>query len=60
MVHGDADPMFPLEHGRRLARLVPGAELLVVPGLGHQYPPPETWDLIVPAVLAHTAGTPAG
>ncbi len=60
VVHGDADPMFPLEHGRRLAQLVPGAELLVVPGLGHQYPPPETWDLVVPAVLAHTGRAPTG
>ncbi len=60
VIHGDADPMFPLEHGRRLADVVPGAELLVVPGLGHQYPPPETWDLLVPAVLAHTARTPPG
>lgn len=60
VVHGDADPMFPLEHGRRLAQLVPNARLLVVPGLGHQYPPPNTWDLLVPAVLAHIAGTSPG
>lgn len=60
VIHGDADPMFPLEHGRRLAEIVPDAQLLVVPGLGHQYPPPETWDLVVPAVLAHTRSTTAG
>lgn len=60
VIHGDADPMFPLEHGRRLAEVVPDARLLVVPGLGHQYPPPATWDLVVPAVLAHAAHATAG
>ncbi|WP_229053223.1 alpha/beta fold hydrolase [Aeromicrobium sp. Leaf350] len=55
VIHGDADPLFPLEHGRHLAWLVPGAELLVVPGMGHEHPPAAAWDLVVPAVLAHTS-----
>ncbi len=54
VVHGSADPMFPLPHGRALAEAVPGARLLVVPGMGHQVPPPETWELVLPAVLQHT------
>jgi len=56
VVHGDADPLFPLPHGQHLAASIPGAELLVVPGMGHEYPPAATWDLVVPAVLAHTSG----
>ena len=56
VVHGSADPMFPLPHGRALADAVPGAELLVVPGMGHEVPPPPTWDLVVPALLRHTEG----
>ncbi|WP_291036707.1 alpha/beta hydrolase [Herbiconiux sp.] len=53
VVHGTADPLFPLAHGEALAREIPDARLLAVPGLGHQFPPPETWDLIVPALLEH-------
>jgi pimeloyl-ACP methyl ester carboxylesterase len=56
VVHGSEDPLFPLPHGEALAAAVPDAELLVLPGVGHEVPPPETWDLLVPAWLRHTAG----
>jgi pimeloyl-ACP methyl ester carboxylesterase len=55
VVHGTADPMFPPAHGAALARELPDAELLLLDGLGHQFPPPELWDRIVPAILAHTS-----
>jgi pimeloyl-ACP methyl ester carboxylesterase len=55
VIHGSDDPLFPLPHGEALADAVPGASLLVVPGMGHEVPPPETWDLVVPALLEHTA-----
>ncbi|WP_213816769.1 alpha/beta fold hydrolase [Glaciihabitans sp. dw_435] len=55
VIHGSADPMFPLPHGERLAELIPGARLVVVPGMGHQNPPPPAWDQIVAELLAHTA-----
>jgi pimeloyl-ACP methyl ester carboxylesterase len=51
VVHGTADPLFPLEHGAALARAIPGAELLPLDGIGHQPPPPSTWDAVVPAML---------
>lgn len=54
VVHGAEDPLFPLPHGRELARLVPGAELLVVDRMGHELPR-HAWDTVVPAILAHTA-----
>lgn len=56
VIHGADDPLFPLPHGAALAAAIPGATLLVVPGMGHEVPPPETWDLVVPALLRHTAG----
>jgi pimeloyl-ACP methyl ester carboxylesterase len=56
VIHGAEDPVFPLPHGVALAEAVPGATTLVVPGMGHEVPPPETWDLVVPAVLRHTDG----
>ncbi|MDX6360834.1 MAG: hypothetical protein QOH37_3888 [Nocardioidaceae bacterium] len=56
VVHGDHDPLFPLPHGQALAAAIPGARLLVLPGTGHEVPPPATWDVLVPALLRHTAG----
>jgi pimeloyl-ACP methyl ester carboxylesterase len=56
VVHGTEDPLFPLAHGRALADEIPGAELLAVEPMGHEYFPPATWDVVVPAILRHTAG----
>jgi pimeloyl-ACP methyl ester carboxylesterase len=53
VVHGDRDPLFP-GHGPRLAAEIPGARLLVLHRTGHQVPPPQTWDLLLPALLEHT------
>jgi pimeloyl-ACP methyl ester carboxylesterase len=50
IVHGDHDPVFPLGHGEALAAAIPGAELRVVPGMGHIFfspgLPEEVADLI--------------
>lgn len=35
VVHGDADRVVPLAHGRELARALPHGQLLIVPGRGH-------------------------
>ncbi len=56
VVHGERDPMFPLGHGQALAAEIPGATLLTLPGMGHEAPPPSTWDVVVPAILALTSG----
>lgn len=56
VLHGTEDPMFGIEHGQALAREIPGAQLLPLPGVGHQPPPPPTWQLVIPAILRHTAG----
>jgi pimeloyl-ACP methyl ester carboxylesterase len=38
VIHGDADPLIPPDAGEQLARLVPGATLDLVPGMGHDLP----------------------
>jgi pimeloyl-ACP methyl ester carboxylesterase len=55
VVHGGQDPMFPPAHGRALAAEIPRADLLVLDDMGHEHLPPLTWDLVVPAILRHTA-----
>ncbi len=55
VLHGTADPLVPLAHGRAPAAAIPGARLVELGGVGHQLPPPHTWDLVVDALVAHTA-----
>ena len=40
IVHGDADPLVPVEAARHLARHIAGATLDIVPGMGHDLPGP--------------------
>jgi pimeloyl-ACP methyl ester carboxylesterase len=53
VVHGELDPFFPLAHGEALAAAIPGAELLVMAGVGHDVPRP-IWPVFVDALLRHT------
>jgi pimeloyl-ACP methyl ester carboxylesterase len=55
VLHGTDDPLFPIAHAQALAREIRGARLLALEGVGHEMPPPATWDLVIPALLAHTA-----
>ena len=55
VLHGTTDPVFPVAHGRALARLVPGAHLVELDGVGHQQPPPERWDVALAALVEHTS-----
>jgi pimeloyl-ACP methyl ester carboxylesterase len=38
VLHGEDDPLLPVEGGRDVARLVPGAEIETWPGWGHDFP----------------------
>jgi len=51
VVHGDSDPLINVSAGRRTAELIAGAELLVIPGMGHDLPRP-VWPALVDAVWA--------
>jgi pimeloyl-ACP methyl ester carboxylesterase len=55
VMHGTEDPFFPPGHALAMAREIRGAELLMLDGVGHQVPPRSTWDVVVPAILEHTA-----
>jgi pimeloyl-ACP methyl ester carboxylesterase len=58
VVHGTADPMFPLEHGRALAAAIPGARLLALDGFGHATLPRRFWRELLAAMPAPSP--PAG
>jgi len=51
VVHGDSDPLINVSAGRRTAELIAGAELLIIPGMGHDLPR-QVWPAIVDAVSA--------
>jgi pimeloyl-ACP methyl ester carboxylesterase len=53
VIHGTADPMFPLEHGQALAEEIPGAILLPVEAAGHGVQRAD-WKTIADAILKHT------
>jgi pimeloyl-ACP methyl ester carboxylesterase len=55
VLHGTDDPLFPLPHGAAVAAEIPGATLIPLDGVGHEFPPAPTWDTVIPAILRHTA-----
>ena len=54
VIHGTADPMFPIGHGEALAQEIPGAKLLRLEGAGHGVERAD-WEVVVGAILEHTA-----
>jgi pimeloyl-ACP methyl ester carboxylesterase len=48
VIHGDADPLVTLSGGERTAEVVPGAELLVLEGMGHDLP-----SVFWPTIIEH-------
>ncbi|MFJ6675477.1 alpha/beta fold hydrolase [Actinosynnema sp. NPDC091369] len=54
VLHGDADPLLPPGHGEAMAREVPGARLVLLEDTGHELPP-GVWDVVVPAIIEHSA-----
>ena len=54
VIHGTADPMFPLEHGAALAGEILGARLLRLEDAGHGVDRAD-WAAIGRGILEHTA-----
>lgn len=52
VIHGTADPIFPIEHGRALASAVANGRLVEVPGGGHELHRND-WPIIIDAIVAH-------
>jgi pimeloyl-ACP methyl ester carboxylesterase len=54
VIHGADDPLVPLEGGRDTAEAIPGAELMIIEGMGHDQPRP-LWPRVVERIAASTA-----
>lgn len=54
VMHGALDPMVPMEGGRRTASCIPGAELEIVPRMGHALAPP-FWERIIDRIARHAS-----
>ena len=49
VVHGTADPLVHVSGGKATARAIPGAELVLIPGMGHDMPR-ELWPVLIDAI----------
>jgi pimeloyl-ACP methyl ester carboxylesterase len=56
VIHGSEDPLLPVEHGKDTVEAIPGAEMLVIDGMGHCLPK-VVWPQIVDAIVNHTSKT---
>jgi len=54
VIHGDRDPMINPSGGRATARVIPGAELMIIEGMGHDLPR-GAWPRILDGIEANAA-----
>jgi pimeloyl-ACP methyl ester carboxylesterase len=59
VLHGEADPVIPVEGGHATAEAIPGAKLLTIPGWGHDLPP-GIWETLSDAIRDHARAAEAG
>ncbi len=59
VVHGDADPLVPVEGGKDTHEAIVGSELLIIPGMGHDLPL-ELVDTIADAIAGVAARAAVG
>jgi pimeloyl-ACP methyl ester carboxylesterase len=54
VVHGTSDPLVLVEGGKNTAKAIPGAQLMLIEGMGHDLPHGGAWPRIVEAIAVHT------
>jgi pimeloyl-ACP methyl ester carboxylesterase len=55
VIHGMDDPVVPVEAGRDTAEAIPGAQVMLIEGMGHDLPHGGAWPRIVEAIAVHTS-----
>jgi pimeloyl-ACP methyl ester carboxylesterase len=53
VIHGSVDPLIPVRHAYYTAKILPGATLLIIEGMGHEFPP-EVWPQVIDAIVQHS------
>lgn len=56
VIHGREDPLVPLAGGIDTAKHIPGAELEIIDGMGHNFPV-ELWPQIIDLIADHAGGS---
>jgi pimeloyl-ACP methyl ester carboxylesterase len=59
VIHGESDPLVPVRAGIATARAIPAAELITIPGMGHDMPK-ELWPTYVDAIAKNAERAAAG
>ena len=59
VIHGDEDPLIPPGNGRQTAAAIPGARLIMIPGMGHALPE-QVWPQVVDAISEVVSRSPSG
>jgi pimeloyl-ACP methyl ester carboxylesterase len=54
VIHGTGDPLVSVEGGKDTAEAIPGAQLILIEGMGHDLPHGGAWPRIVQAIIKHT------
>lgn len=54
VIHGTADPIYPIDHGIALSEAVRGARLVRIDGGGHELHRAD-WDKIIDSIVTHTS-----
>lgn len=59
VIHGQKDRLLPMAAGKAVARAIPGAQLRLIPGMGHDLPS-ALWPMLAALVAGHVAGRDPG
>jgi pimeloyl-ACP methyl ester carboxylesterase len=54
IIHGDIDPLVPVEGGKETAAMIPNSKLLIIEGMGHNIPP-QVAPQIIEAISDHAS-----
>lgn len=55
ILHGTLDPFFPASDAEELAAAIPGARLVWLDGVGHEFPPAAVWSQVIDEIIGQSA-----
>jgi pimeloyl-ACP methyl ester carboxylesterase len=52
VIHGEVDPLIQVDGGEATAKAIPGAKLVTIAGMGHDFPP-QLWQRFVDEIVTN-------